>query len=117
MKRLLFFICIFSLFLISRGFSQSPWNIEEDELMNYARSIPEYQIKKTDTPHSIEPAILSVYGLRLFAEDSSEKKTEALFWYYVGLYRQIELIHALYPNGSAKEHYDTALPLDFFVRL
>ena len=83
------FLIMFALFVLQTSIFAAPAvNPDPEGLMKYAKSIPEYGV--TDqTVDQLEPAILSMYGVRLFAEGN---KDEAIYWYWLGLMRQQVLI-------------------------
>ena len=92
MKKIIFFcVCVSLLFFSQLKSVEAAVEVDKDGLLRYARSVPEYQV--TDqTVDQLEPAILTMYGVRLFAEG---KKEEAIYWYWLGRLRQQMLVAPL----------------------
>ena len=92
MKKIIFFcVCVPLLFFSHLKVIEAAVEADKDGLLRYARSVSEYQV--TDqTVDQLEPAILTMYGVRLFAEG---KKEEAIYWYWLGRLRQRTLVAPL----------------------
>lgn len=84
LKKLFIPILIILLSLVPNISKASTLNPDETKLLEYAKSIPEYRVTDQNV-NQLEPAILTMYGVRLFAEG---KKDEAVFWYWLSILRQ-----------------------------
>lgn len=84
LKKLFIPILIILLSLVPNISKASTLSPDETKLLEYAKSIPEYQVTDQNV-NQLEPAILTMYGVRLFAEG---KKDEAVFWYWLSILRQ-----------------------------